>query len=49
MKNEKCQRKKKTSNPFVKTLIGFLLQSQPIRIEIANCSFFLKWRQGAGY
>ena len=47
MKNVK--EKKKTSNPFVKTLIGFLLQSQPIRIEIANCSFFLKWRQGAGY
>lgn len=47
MKNVK--EKKKTSNPFVKTLIGFLLQSQPIRIEIANCSFFLKWRQGASY
>lgn len=47
MKNVK--EKKKTSNPFVKTLIGFLLQSQPIRIEIANCSFFIKWRQDAGY
>lgn len=47
MKNVK--EKKKPSNRFVKTLIGFLLQSQPIRIEIANCSFFLKWRQDAGY